>query len=72
MISITGACLPHAMSLRDKIGQMLVVGFNGPVIDESSPIVQSIREHNIGGVIFFNKSPNQNIASPEQVKFLSQ
>lgn len=72
MISITGACLSHAMSLRDKIGQMLVVGFNGQVVDESSPIVQSIREHNIGGVIFFNKHPNQNIASPEQVKLLSQ
>jgi beta-N-acetylhexosaminidase len=64
-------------NLRDKIGQMLIIGFQGKAIDESSPIAQSIDQDNIGGVILFDfnqqsQTFDKNIESPEQVKQLNQ
>lgn len=64
------------VSLRDKIGQMLIVGFEGALIDEQSTIVRDIRENNIGGVILFDYNPkrddfNKNIRSPRQVRALN-
>ena len=64
-------------SLRDKIGQMLIFGFQGKAVDESSPIARSIDEDNIGGVILFDFNPqsqtfDKNIESPDQVKQLNQ
>ena len=65
------------VSLKDKIGQMLILGFDGKTIDKNSPIVKAIDESNIGGVILFDydaqtKLFDKNIASPEQVKLLNQ
>jgi len=65
------------ISLRDKIGQMLIFGFDGKTIDINSPVVKAIDEQNIGGVILFDFDPqtkrfDKNIASPEQVKILNQ
>lgn len=62
--------------LRDMIGQMLLVGFRGTAVDRDSPIVRDIREHNLGGVILFDrdvqlKSQDRNIQSPEQVRVLT-
>ncbi len=34
------------MTLRDKIGQMFVIGFDGVAVDEKSPIVHDIEEYN--------------------------
>lgn len=64
-------------TLRDKIGQMLIIGFQGKVVDESSPIAHSIKEDNIGGVILFDYNAqsqtfDKNIESPEQVRLLNQ
>ena len=61
--------------LERQIGQMLLVGFRGLEVDESSPIVRDIRAGHVGGVILFDydvalKSPVRNVASPEQVKKL--
>nr|WP_239005312.1 glycoside hydrolase family 3 N-terminal domain-containing protein [Legionella sp. MW5194] len=63
--------------LRDKIGQMLIVGFEGKNVDVHSPILQAIAEENIGGVILFDYSDqtetfNKNIESPKQVQRLNQ
>ncbi|HHF0524787.1 TPA: glycoside hydrolase family 3 protein [Legionella anisa] len=63
-------------SLRDKIGQMLLVGFDGKKINEQSAIVKAIEENNIGGVILFDynfrtKTFDKNIESSEQVKKLN-
>ncbi|KTC73970.1 beta-hexosaminidase [Legionella bozemanae] len=63
-------------SLRDKIGQMLLVGFDGKKINEQSAIVKALKENNIGGVILFDynyrtKTFDKNIESPEQVKKLN-
>lgn len=64
------------VSLRDKIGQMLIIGFEGKRVDAESPIVQSIEHENIGGVILFDyhgqtKRFDKNIESPEQVQSLN-
>lgn len=64
------------VSLRDKIGQMLLVGFDGKTVNEQSSIVKIIEENNIGGVILFDydyhkKIYNRNIESPAQVKQLN-
>ncbi|XWN36050.1 MAG: glycoside hydrolase family 3 N-terminal domain-containing protein [Balneola sp.] len=61
------------ISFTDKeLGQMLVVGFRGTEINSKSPIVQDIKERNLGGVILYNydyqtKSYNKNIESPDQL-----
>lgn len=65
------------LSLRDKIGQMLLIGFEGKKINSKSPIVKTIEKNNIGGVILFDydypsKTYNRNIESPKQVKQLNQ
>lgn len=62
--------------LRDMIGQMLLVGFRGTAVDGYSPILRDIREHNLGGVILFDRdvqlqSAERNIQSPEQVRALT-
>lgn len=64
------------VSLRDKIGQMLMVGFDGKKISSQSPIVKAIDHENIGGVILFDynylaKKYDKNIESPTQVKQLN-
>lgn len=61
--------------LRHDIGQMLLVGFRGMQLDDSSHIVRDIRDHNIGGVILFEYDApsgrhHRNIASPAQLRAL--
>lgn len=63
--------------LRYKIGQMLIIGFNGLEVDIDSPIVQQIMHSAIGGVILFDydfttETFVKNIASPEQVLCLNK
>jgi beta-N-acetylhexosaminidase len=65
------------ISLRDKIGQMLIVGFEGKKIEEKSPIVAQIEDYNLGGVILFDynyqtKTFDKNIENPQQVRQLNQ
>jgi beta-N-acetylhexosaminidase len=64
------------VSLRDKIGQMLIMGFAGTTVDSHAAVVQSIAQDNLGGVILFDydyqtKSFDKNIASPQQVRQLT-
>lgn len=67
----------HQVSLRDKIGQMLLIGFDGKSINSESVIVKTIEKNNIGGVILFSnktqtKNNDANIESPEQVQQLNK
>jgi len=56
----------EGLSLEEKIGQMLVVGFHGT---EAPPhIIQWLKEGRIGGVILFAR----NITTPKQVHELTQ
>ena len=62
--------------LRNKIGQMLIVGFRGIEANEDSSIIKAIKELNLGGVILFdrdnpsNGEVERNIKNPEQTKNL--
>ncbi len=64
------------ISIEQKIGQMIMVGFRGMSIDDKHWIVRDIKDYNIGGVILFdydvpNREPVRNIESPEQVRLLN-
>lgn len=62
--------------LRAQIGQMLLVGFRGLTVDDSSQVIRDIREHGLGGVVLFDRdlptgSDERNVASPAQVAALT-
>lgn len=67
-------------TLREKIGQLLIIGFRGCTPAECDLIVRDIREHRIGGIILFDQdmtggtidttNRSRNIESPTQVKSL--
>lgn len=64
-------------SLKKKIGQMLMVGFDGLTIHEDHPIAQAILAEQLGGVILFDynfktKQFVRNIQNPNQLKKLTQ
>nr|HEN5518060.1 glycoside hydrolase family 3 protein [Legionella pneumophila] len=76
LVLVTTVACATQVSLRDKIGQMLILGFQGKVVDEKSPIAQAIEKNNIGGVILFDfnqqsQTFDKNIESPEQVNRLN-
>jgi beta-N-acetylhexosaminidase len=66
--------------LREKIGQMLLLGFRGSRPADCDPIVRDLREHHVGSVILFDQDmtggsidtarARRNIESPAQVKEL--
>lgn len=63
-------------SLREKIGQMLLVGFQGTSLKPEDPIVQDILAHRVGGVIIyktdFQTKGERNVKDPNQLKQLTQ
>ena len=65
-----------SLTLREKIGQLLNVGFRGCHPAECALAVRDIREHGIGGVILFDQEMSdgsagrRNIESPAQVRNL--
>ncbi|WP_128099952.1 beta-N-acetylhexosaminidase [Paenibacillus sp. DCT19] len=56
----------QSMSLREKVGQMLLIGFHGT--EAAGDIETFIQQYPVGGVIYFAR----NAESPEQVEKLSQ
>ncbi|MBX3014719.1 MAG: glycoside hydrolase family 3 protein [Caldilineaceae bacterium] len=54
-------------SLSTKIGQMIMVGFNGRSVDMRSKIVQQIADGLVGSVVLFGR----NVESPEQLQALT-
>ncbi|MEX0680101.1 MAG: glycoside hydrolase family 3 protein [Balneolales bacterium] len=78
MPSFTSSRIPKAgdLTLEQKLGQLLLLGFHGTRITDDHPVVTDIRDHYIGGVILYDydtmrKSHGRNIVSPEQVKRLN-
>ena len=67
-------------TLREKIGQMLLLGFRGTEPAECELIVRDLRAHHIGSVILFDQEMaggtidsgprRRNIVSPDQVRRL--
>lgn len=71
----TGLLETGSVSLEEKIGQMLLIGFRGLKVDKNHPVVQDILSRHIGCVVLFDydvpeKSPSRNVASPQQLKTL--
>ena len=64
------------MTLREQIGQLLLVGFRGCTPTECGLVERAIREQHIGGVILFDQEMaepslrRRNIESPQQVRAL--
>lgn len=53
-----------SVPLETKIGQMIMVGFGGKVLDESSAIIQAMQAGRVGGVVLFR----HNLAGAAQVR----
>lgn len=65
------------LSLRNKIAQMLLVGFAGTEISANSPIYRWIHNEGIGGVILFDydvqaKASGKNLKDIQQIKRLTK
>ena len=63
------------VSLDEKIGEMLILGFRGTEVNESSKIIQDINQYHLGGVVLFDydlpsESFPRNIENFEQTKKL--
>jgi len=59
--------------LKEKIGQMIMVGFRGLALTDNPKLQKQIEEGSVGGVILFdyelfNKTYNRNIQNKEQLK----
>ncbi len=64
------------LTLKEKIGQLFLIGFHGEDGKADSEIAQIVKEQKPGGVILFDKDmvhhkPVHNIKSPEQVRELT-
>lgn len=62
-------------SLRERIGQMLLVGFRGLTVEEAGEVVADIQERNLGGILLFDTdqptdSAVRNVESPAQLMAL--
>jgi beta-N-acetylhexosaminidase len=64
------------LSLKQKIGQLFILGFSGDTITADDPIGQDIRKRNLGGVILFDRclassQKTNNIINARQLKLLT-
>jgi beta-N-acetylhexosaminidase len=64
-------------TLEEMIGRMIIVGFRGTEVDESSKIIKDINRYGIGGVILYDydmpsDSFPRNILNPQQLKKLTE
>ena len=76
VIGLLSLPLLAEVSLEQKIGQMLMVGFHGTSATPSSQICKDIEHYNVGAVILFDynpvdKSKPKNIATKTQLKKLT-
>jgi beta-N-acetylhexosaminidase len=65
------------ITLRNKIGQMLIMGFEGSEINDSSPVAQWLKQDGLGGVLLFDKELStgcigKNLKNQTQIKQLNK
>ena len=65
------------LTLRQKIGRMLIVGFRGTTLVAGSPFLRAIAAGELGGVILFDRDQltaraGRNITSPQQLAALTE
>lgn len=75
---MSAICLPAlaGVTLEQKIGQMLMVGFHGTTATADTQICKDIKKYHVGAVILFDynpvdKSKPKNIATKKQLKRLT-
>lgn len=65
---------PAGPTLRERIGQTLLVGFRGLTVDQAAPTVDLIERGSVGGVVLFSvDQPTggpRNVESPDQLRDL--
>ena len=76
IVTVLSLPLVAGVSLEQKIGQMLMVGFHGTTASKNSQICKDIKKYNVGAVILFdynpvNKSKPKNISNKAQLKKLT-
>lgn len=64
------------ITLRNKIGQMLIMGFNGCELNGHSPVAQWLSNDGLGGVLLFDKDLHtdlygKNLKNQAQIKHLN-
>lgn len=64
------------ITLRNKIGQMLIMGFAGSEIHDNSPVAQWLANDGLGGVILFDKDVStglygKNLKTQAQIRHLT-
>lgn len=68
------AVLAAPLSLDDQIGQMLMVGFRGTTIGNSTEVVRDILQYHVGGILIFDTDvqlhAQRNVVNPTQLKEL--
>ncbi len=65
------------MSLKDRVGQMILIGFRGDSVTNSESLKRDIQDIGVGSVILFDydvalKTRDRNIKNPIQVKKLNE
>ena len=64
--------------LKQKIGQMVMIGFRGTSLHMEDPLYQMLKDYHIGGVVLYSKdlpskfTQPRNVESPEQLKQLTR
>jgi beta-N-acetylhexosaminidase len=70
----TPSASPVGPSLRERIGQMLLVGFRGLTPAEAEPTIHLVADGTIGGVLLFSRDQPtggpRNVESPDQLRAL--
>jgi len=74
-LSTAGCAQPQEPPLKDKIAQMILLGFRGTELREGSDVYRAVRDLHVGGVILFDydapsRTRRRNIQSPEQARKL--
>lgn len=64
------------ITLRNKIGQMLIIGFDGCAIHDKSPVAQWLSADGLGGVLLFDQdvatgTHGKNLTNQSQIKELT-
>ena len=62
-------------NLRNKISQMIIIGFDGTKLEKNSALYDDLANERISGVILFSNSPKdsksiKNVKNPKQLKKL--
>jgi beta-N-acetylhexosaminidase len=75
--SIVGNAATKEPTLKQKIGQMLLIGFKGTELQPTDSIVTALLAQRIGGVVLFDydaqtKTYDRNIKNPQQLKHLTE